>query len=759
MTRTTRPLTPPARPRGKNAPVTAGELKKAAALLAKHANADDDDTRAAIDGVDGATRSHRAHGTLQPGEMAKLRELCARYGAVHELDVNALADKMGRTAATNLEQLYAAVQKLKGSGELKSPWRTETITDEVLQRVAKGDLTPRVARNVQKTARFELLKLFADPVKDKQLHALLVSDLKKSFKVDDKTIRTHEVPPYIPLREKNERQENALLTLLYDPTLSSELKRVAVEKLASCASADSIPTLLSFARAEPALAGAVAVTIAAVQKVSKMTLVFASMEVAPYAFAGGLGNVMAELPKALARMGHRVIVVTPRHTIIDRNKLEDTGKRLIIHHPDGSEPAQVLKDVVDGVEHYFVENGKYFSDGRNGLYGDSLGSYGDVAERYDFFSMAIPECIKAVLGDEKPDVVQLNDAHTAPAAAYLKRDPAFAQSKTVMAIHNLGGAYQGKFGAEKLAHCGFKDMGVFHPMGPAEFYGDVNFLKLGLVESDASIAVSREYMAEILEKKNGEGLEGVLRMLHAEDRLWGNLNGIDTKSWDPATDAALPAQYSFADQSGKQTCKAELQRSYGLPVRPGTPVVGVVSRLAEQKGIDDIVGTVTRKMAAGEDVQFVVCGQGDTALIAQLETLAKKYPENVVIDTAFTKQKERRIIAGSDLFLMPSRFEPCGLPQMYAMRYLTVPVVRAVGGLEESVEQYDPATKTGNGFKFGASGSAAASDVDGALDAALAWFKSNDRSALVRNCALTDFSWDTTSAAEQVAFFRKVMNA
>lgn len=752
MTRTTRPLAPPVRPRGKNAPVTASELKKAAALLAK-GDVDDD----AIDGVDVTTSpSRRSGANVRNEDMKALRELCARYGAVHDLDVNALADKMSKTASTNLERLYASVQKLKTSGELKSPWRAETITDEVLQRVAKGDLTQRVARNVQKTARLELLKLFADPVKDKELHGLLVGDLKKSFRVDDKTIRTHEVPPYIPLREKNERQENALLTLLYDPTLPADLKRVAVEKLASCASTDSIPTLQSFAKAETQLAGAVAVTIAAIQKAAKMTIVFASMEVAPYAFAGGLGNVMAELPKALARMGHRVIVVTPRHTIIDRNKLEDTGKRLTVRHPDGTEPAQILRDVVDGVEHYFVENGKYFSDGRNGLYGDSFGSYGDVAERYDFFSMAIPETIKAVLGDEKADVVQLNDAHTAPAAAYLKRDAAFADSKTVMAIHNLGGAYQGKFGAEKLQHCGFKDMGLFHPMGPAEFYGDVNFLKLGLVESDAAIAVSREYMHEILEKKNGEGLEGVLRMLHAEDRLWGNLNGIDTTSWDPAKDAALPAQYSFADQAGKRACKADLQKQYGLPVREGTPVVGVVSRLAEQKGIDDIVSTISRRMERGEDVQFVVCGQGDAALIAQLDALAKKYPNNVVIDTAFTKQKERRIIAGSDLFLMPSRFEPCGLPQMYAMRYLTVPVVRAVGGLEESVEQYDPSTKAGNGFKFGANDSK--TTVDDALDDALAWFKSGDRAALVRNCALTDFSWDTTSAAEQVAFFRKVMN-
>jgi starch synthase len=755
MTRTTRPLTPPARARTAKAPITRAELDKAARILRS----------GPLDGVDVAVDPHRESAApappLRADDLKKLRELCARYGAVHDLDVGALASRLGRTAATNLERLYGAVQKLKASGELRAPNREETVTDAVLQRLAKGDLTPRVARGIQKTARLELLKLFTDPVKDKELQGLLKAELKKSFRVDAVTLKEHEVPPDIPLRERNARSQNALLALLFEPGLSADLKKIAVEKLAARGTLEAVATLKSFAAEEPALAGAVKTTIARIEKASKMTIVFASMEVAPYAFAGGLGNVMAELPKALARMGHRVLVVAPRHTIIDRSALQDTGKRLTVKHPDGTEPAQVLLDVVDGVEHYFVENGKYFSDGRYGLYGDAHGSYGDVAERYDFFSMAIPEAIKAVLGNQAPDIVQLNDAHTAPAAAYLKSDPAFPSTKTVMAIHNLGGAYQGKFSAAKLAHCGFKDMGLFHPCGPAEFYGDINFLKLGLVESDASIAVSRQYMREILDKANGEGLEGVLRMLHAESRLWGNLNGIDTKSWDPSADPALPARYSFADQAGKAVCKAELQKAYGLPVQKDTPLIGAVSRITDQKGIDDIVKTIDRRMAAGEDVQFVVCGQGDAALCAQLADLAKRYPKNVAFDQVFTKSTERRIIGGSDLFLMPSRFEPCGLPQMYAMRYLTVPIVRAVGGLQESVQAWDAGTKAGNGFKFGGSaGSNGATDVDDALDAALAWHRSGaqQRAALIRNCALTDFSWEATSAAEQVAFFRSVID-
>ncbi len=731
------------------APVTAAELRRAARALRE-----DPAARA----TDPATSGARASTSTGPApvrreDLRALRGLVTQYGAVHDVDVAAVAAKMGEAAGANLAALYAAVKKLKAQGALTSPWRAQTVTDTAVQQLSRATLSPRVTRHVQKLARLELLKLFADPVKDAALHEVLLGDLKKSFRVPERALREHEVPPDIPLRERNARAQNALLALLFDPGLPAELKRAAVDKLAVCGNKDALPTLASLAKAEPALAGAVKTTTKAIEKAGKMTLVFCSMEVAPYAFAGGLGNVMDELPQALARLGHRVIVVSPRHAIIDRSTLEDSGKRIRVSHPTGDEPAQLLRDDKDGVEHWFVENGKFYSDGRYGLYGDEHGPYGDVAERYDFFSMAIPEALKAILGDERPDIVQLNDAHTAPAAAYLKRDDAFADTKTVMAVHNLGGAYQGKFGAEVLPRLGFKDFGLSYPTGPAEFYGGTNFLKLGLATADAAVTVSRQYMREILDKEHGEGLEGVLRLLYAEERLWGNLNGIDTKSWDPSTDPALPAPYSFADQAGKAACKSALQARYGLPQRADTPLVGAVSRITDQKGIDDIVATVERRMTAGEDVQFVVCGTGDAALCAQLADLAKRYPDNVAFDGAFAKDKERKIIAGADLFLMPSRFEPCGLPQMYAMRYLTVPVVRAVGGLEESVQPYDALEQTGTGFKFGG---ARGGGVDDGLDAALAWYRQGDgaRAALIRNCALADFSWETTSAAEQVAFFR-----
>jgi starch synthase len=298
---------------------------------------------------------------------------------------------------------------------------------------------------------------------------------------------------------------------------------------------------------------------------------------------------------------------------------------------------------------------------------------------------------------------------------------------------------------------------LFYPTGPAEFFGDINFLKLGIMKSHAAITVSREYMKEILTEEKGEGLHGVLRYLHARDRLWGNLNGIDNSAWNPETDPLVRHHFSFADRAGKARNKAELQGMFGLPAKPETPVVGVLARLTEQKGFDEIVPAIERAMRENKDVQFVICGDGDPEIRRRIDELVKAYPHNVAIAEKFSVELEHMIYAGSDLFLMPSKFEPCGLPQMYALRYLTIPIVRAVGGLEESIQDWSPHTGSGgsgNGFKF-------TTDLDGALERALAWYGSgaDGRETLLRNAALSNFSWETTSAVEQVAFYRKVLAA
>jgi starch synthase len=559
------------------------------------------------------------------------------------------------------------------------------------------------------------------------------------------------------LRERNARQTLALTALLDDKKLGDPLTFAVLGQLGRIGDPSAVPALEKLEKTgkTESIRATARAAIDAIQKAQKMTIVLASFEVKPYAGTGGLGNVMAELPNALAKMGHRVIVISPRHATIDRNKLEDTGLRGNIQDgAHGGEPFQILKDVKDGVEHYFVENDKYFSSGRDGVYGDKRGGYGDNWKRYDFFSAAIPATILGLLGEQAPDIIQLNDAHTGPAAAYIKGwGDHFANTRTIMAIHNMNAGYQGRFGKELRRDFCFSRMNLFYPGGPAEFYDQINLLKLGVAMSDATITVSRQYMKEILTDEHGEGLQGLLRSIDARGRLWGNLNGIDNSAWDPATDEALPANFSFLDQSGKAACKAELQKEFGLPQRADTPVIGVVARLADQKGWDDVIANMRRTLESGKDVQYVLMGDGERWFEDQIRELMQRFPENIAF-SSYNNAKEHRVYGGSDFFLMPSKFEPCGLPQMYALRYLTVPIVKSVGGLEESIRAFDPDSGKGNGFKFDWA-------IDRAVNEALEWYgKGHEaRQTLLRNCALSDFSWETSSAVEQVAFYREMLNA
>lgn len=686
--------------------------------------------------------------------LAELEALADRFGEVTPLDVEARARQLSRAAGKSLRALHARLEGLKARGRLADPAHAEVMAPELLARLSQRDLPARVQRHVFGLASRDLSAMLAHPTKNRALRAAIAQAAAR-YGVPRKAFDEHAPPPNQPLKDRNFRQTTALLALLHDRRLPRELQLAFIEQLGRVGDARAEARLrgLSQRAGDVEVRAAAGAALAAVKKSQRMTIVFATMEVRPYAGTGGLGNVMKELPRALAKMGHRVLVITPRHTTIDRETLSKTKITGHIDSPVASEPFGVLHDHVDGVDHYFVENDKYFSANRFGVYGDEHGGFGDEADRYDFFSAAVPQVLKKVLGEEAPDIVQLNDAHTGPAAAYLKADPHFEGTKTVMAVHNLGAAYQGRFGPDVKDRFMFRGMGLMDAGGPAEFYGDVNLLKLGLTRSDAAITVSRAYKDEILTEQHGEGLHGVLRVLDAEDRLFGNLNGIDTKAWDPETDPLLPASFGFHDLEGKAACKAALQADFGLPVKPGVPVVGVVARLAEQKGWGDVVRAIEHAAASKKDVQFVLCGQGDKAIAGQLRELAARYPEMVAFDGGFTPTKEHRIYGGSDLFLMPSRFEPCGLPQMYALRYLTVPVVRAVGGLEESVEAWDPKRETGNGFKFDA-------DVTRALDQALEWYGAGEpaRRSLLRRCALSDFSWQTRSAVEQAAFYREVRN-
>lgn len=602
---------------------------------------------------------------------------------------------------------------------------------------------------LQRAAALDLLALYDHPQRDRDFRKRLLA-----FLIGVHRTRPRGLPGlgFLTLRERDERRVQALSSFLAESNLSSPLAVDVVSRLGEVAGEEVIPLLERAARK-----GSTTVWSAARQAVSRirraraLTLVFVTMEVKPYAGVGGLGNVMKELPKSLARRGHRVLVLAPRHASIDRTRLQDTGLTGEIRNCDGAEPFQILKDERDGVELYFIENDRYFSAHRPGIYGDRHGPFGDNDKRYDFFGAAVPQALRKILGSAAPDIVQLNDAHTQSAAVYLRHDPTFRPTRIITAVHNLGAAYQGRFPGHHLPNFMF-DRALFYPAGPAEFYGEVNLLKLGLTHADGVLFVSRRYMEECLGPARGEGLHGVLQDVAKRRRLWGCLNGVDYETWDPARDEKLPARYAIDELEGKAACKAALQRRYGLPERPEVPLIGALARLDWQKGWEDVMRAVAHTAETGQEAQFILSGAGNEELAGRLAELAAAHPGRAVFDPDFAPEKEHMLYAGADLFLMPSRFEPCGLPQMYALKYLTVPIVRAVGGLDESIDEYDPTEGTGNGFKF-------QRDVNAAVDRALSWYRRGPkgRRELLELCASCDFSWDTTAAPELYAFYRELL--
>jgi len=682
--------------------------------------------------------------------LDRLEEVVPTDGA--PLDV--AVDTLSHDASVALQTTFEEVRRQRRAERVERPAPPTKLTDALVAKLEDGSLPPRVAAHVRKLAGLELLTLTAQKSDDRAFRGILGAELELRYDARPTEVIAKRRAPELELRERNTRLTRSLRALLCDPRLSTHLRLECVERLGKFGDKGDVARLGAIAEAHPAIEVQQA-AYAAMQKLVKanrMTIVLASMEARPYSGTGGLGNVMKELPRALANMGHRVVLLTPRHHCVDPKTLERTDISGEIYDPSGQRRGfGVYRDVAEGVETYFIDNDDYFG-GRTGIYGDANGGYGDNHKRFDFFGAAIPQVIQKVLGDEKPDVVQLNDAHTATAAAYMRNYDYFDDTKTVMAVHNLGGAYQGKFGKDQLGDFFFRDMGLYYPAGPAEYYDQVNLMKLGLTKADGVCTVSREYMKEILTEAHGEGLHGVLRSIDARGKLWGNVNGIDNASWNPETDPTLAAPFSLADMDGKKACKADLQRRFGLPEKPDVPVIGVLGRLAHQKGWNTAIEATEHALQSGKDVQFVMCGQGDPALQRQLEDLAKRYPENVAFDAKFTGAKEHQIYGGSDFFLMPSLFEPCGLPQMYVQRYGTVPVVRAVGGLQQTIQDFS-ADPSGNGFKF-------TDDVSGAVDRALQWYAGGEelRQTLLRNCMERDYSWESTSAPEQLAFYREIMN-
>jgi len=419
---------------------------------------------------------------------------------------------------------------------------------------------------------------------------------------------------------------------------------------------------------------------------------FVASEGLPFSKTGGLADVVEALPKALVAQGHEVAVVLPRYRgtkvtaeVMPSLTIPMGGTRLRF-------PAIGDGTTLNGVRYYFVDDAVYFD--REGLYGGSTGDYPDNPERYAEFCRAAIEVAKHVW---PADVIHCHDWQTGLVPVLLRTsysdDPLVKDLPVVFSIHNMG--YHGQFAKDVLERVGIPQI-VFHP-GGMEFFGYVNFLKGGLVYSDYLTTVSRKYAEEIQTPEYGHGLDGVVR--GRANRLVGILNGVDYTAWNPEKDKFIAVKYSAKDLSGKQVCKKDLLEVFGLPLEHmGRPLIGIVSRFADQKGFDLIAERAHELMR--EDLVLVVVGTGERKYEDLFRALEKAYPGRVGVKIAYDNALAHKVEAGADIFLMPSRYEPSGLNQMYSLKYGTVPIVRATGGLDDSIEPFDLEHGTGTGFKF-----------------------------------------------------------
>jgi starch synthase len=466
---------------------------------------------------------------------------------------------------------------------------------------------------------------------------------------------------------------------------------------------------------------------------------FLASEVAPFAKTGGLADVAGSLPASLKGLGMDVRVGLPFYQMAKNGGFETTSVLEGLEVPLGN---RVLKgDILEtstqeGVPVYLFDGEGLFD--RPGLYGSSRGDYPDNLERFSFF------CRAALLFAEDKgldfDVIHCHDWQTGLIPVYLKTlyrgDPFFSQCVSIMTIHNLG--YQGVFPAERLPVCGVPES-EFHP-GGVEYWGKISLLKAGIMYADAITTVSPTYSREIQTPEFGLGMEGILKKRSAD--LYGILNGADYNTWDPAIDSHISAQYSTGDMRNKQLCKSHLISELGLHERlADRPLLGMVSRLAAQKGSDLLVEIAQDlvKLNAG----LIVLGAGEEKYESFLVKLEKEYPESIAVRIGFDEPLAHRIIAGADMLLVPSRYEPCGLTQIYALKYGTVPIVRATGGLDDTIEQFDPASGKGTGFKFIEYEAEAFLDQ---IKRAVQLFEDGSGwMKLVENGMQSDFSWERSA--------------
>lgn len=481
-----------------------------------------------------------------------------------------------------------------------------------------------------------------------------------------------------------------------------------------------------------------------------LRILFATPEAVPFAKTGGLADVAGALPKFLRPLGCEVILVMPYYRMVKQSGLpiQYLGESLEVPLMDEILRAEVYQGQLDKhIPVYFIGRDEFFD--REYLYSTPKGDYFDNAERFVFFTRAVLHFARHI--QFSPDIIHHHEWQTGLIPAYLRStyssDPFFARTATVFTIHNI--AYQGLFKKEKLSLTGLPSE-MYNPEG-IEFWERINLMKAGIVYADAINTVSQKYSEEIQGPEYGYGLEGILRK--RRDALYGILNGVDYQDWDPSHDSHLIARYDWKDPSGKRECKKDLLKEFGLPpALEKVPLFGMISRLADQKGFDLLAEIIDQLFTL--DMGLVLLGTGEQKYHDLFIQVAKKYPQKAGIRIAYDDRLAHKIEAGADLFLMPSKYEPCGLNQIYSLRYGTIPVVRATGGLDDTITHYDPAKGTGNGFKFVRYDS---KDFLSQIKTAIGLYAQPEHwTKLIRNAMTADFSW-SKSAEAYLHLYRKAL--
>ena len=488
---------------------------------------------------------------------------------------------------------------------------------------------------------------------------------------------------------------------------------------------------------------------------SKLNVLFVASEVAPFAKTGGLADVANSLPKALKNLKHDVRIFMPRYRQINDRKfvLRDVIRLQDIKLTVGDREItfNIKSAFLPGtkIQVYFLDYKPFFD--RDGLYVDPKTGkdYPDNDERFILFNKAAIEILKIL--HWQADVIHCNDWQSALIPVYIKtvhaNDPFFSKIHTLLTIHNIG--YQGNFGTESFVKTGLPGE-LFYPTGPVEFYGNFSFLKSGIYFVDKINTVSPTYAQEIQQSSEyGFGMEGLLRERSKD--VHGILNGVDYSDWDPSVDTHIPVNYDIKTLNKKSENKKALLEESGLPFDENIPLIGTVSRLADQKGFDILAKAMDNLMKM--DLEYVLLGTGDPKYHKIFEALRKKYPQKISAQLKFDNRLAHLIEAGSDMFLMPSKYEPCGLNQMYSLRYGTIPIVRKTGGLADTVVNFNAENRSGTGFVFEEYSSEALSN---AVKRAVEIFKNKKTWVHLQKQAMRqDFSWDA-SAKEYLKLYAQL---